>query len=268
MLCLVECWREFYRTPELLWNLCLPLQPRVRSRTPTPWSWTALLERAGSDPLAQIRRSTLRHSDTYKIITTITTHHAKLQQWFFFPSMYNVIHSSKPQIIYTFNGVSLLDSLHVCPKKTPVLNSREELDLHTHTLSVSLQVCKQNTNTKFKRRIGSPRTHSLSLSKCASKTPILNSREALDLHTHTPGRCRQHDDFGEKERSLDGCKTADHTRNRVTHKDARVDLKLVQDGQQIIGVTMQRGISQDAEILRVGCPCAHHVIQNHTILLH
>jgi hypothetical protein len=75
--------------------------------------------------------------------------------------MYNVIQSCKPQIIYTFNGMSLLDSLHVCPKKkTPILNSREELDLHTHTLS-------------------------LSLSKCASKTPILNSREALDLHTHT-----------------------------------------------------------------------------------
>jgi hypothetical protein len=145
MLCLVECWREFYRTPELLWNLCLPLQPRVRSRTPTPWSWTALLERAGSDPLARIRRSTLRHSDTYKITTTITTHHAKLQQWFFFPSMYNVIQSCKPQIIYTFDGVSLLDSLHVCPKKkTPILNSREELDLHTHThthtLSLSLSL--------------------------------------------------------------------------------------------------------------------------------
>ncbi len=150
MLCLVECWREFYRTPELLWNLCLPLQPRVRSRTPTPWSWTALLEKAGSDPLARIRRSTLGHSDTYKIITTITIHHAKLQEWFFFPSMYKVIHSCKPQIIYTFHGVSLLDSLHVCPEK--------------------------NTNTKFKRRIGSPHTHTLSLSLSLSLSPSVQAK--------------------------------------------------------------------------------------------
>jgi len=53
----------------------------------------------------------------------------------------------------------------------------------------------------------------------------------------------------------------------MTHIDTRLDVELIQDGQQIIGVAMQRRVSEDAEVLGVGRPRTHHVIQNHTVIL-
>ena len=80
-----------------------------------------------------------------------------------------------------------------------------------------------------------------------------------------PGRSRDHDDFGEDGGPLDGGEAADHAGHRVADEDAGGDLKLLQDEQEVVRVSVQGGVSVEVEAVGVGGAGAHGVEQDDAV---
>ncbi len=74
-----------------------------------------------------------------------------------------------------------------------------------------------------------------------------------------PWRGRKHNDFGEEKGLLNGGKVSHHANYWMSHLNTRLDLKLVKNGEQVICIAMEGGITLETEMLRVCGPSTHVV---------
>jgi hypothetical protein len=82
-----------------------------------------------------------------------------------------------------------------------------------------------------------------------------------------PWRCGDGDDFGEDFGAFQGGEAADHAGDGVADEDARLDLELVQDGEEVVGVAVEGGVAREVEVLGVGGAGAHVVEENYAVIL-
>lgn len=92
-------------------------------------------------------------------------------------------------------------------------------------------------------------------------------RNTYDRHEVVPGRGRNHNYFWKDVWSIKGSETSNHTSHWVSNVNARSDLKLIQDGDKIVGITMERRISREAEVFRIRCASTHVVKQDHSVVV-
>ena len=68
------------------------------------------------------------------------------------------------------------------------------------------------------------------------------------VRLEVPWGCGQKDEFLEDFGAFNGSQAANHAGDGVADVDAAVNVELVQDGQQVVGVGVERGVAVEAVV--------------------
>ena len=82
-----------------------------------------------------------------------------------------------------------------------------------------------------------------------------------------PGRSGDHDDFGEEIRASDGGNGPDDGGDRVGDEDAGVDVELLEESEDVVGVALEGCLAVEVEVVGVGGAGAHVVEEDDAVVV-
>ena len=82
-----------------------------------------------------------------------------------------------------------------------------------------------------------------------------------------PGRGGDHDEIGEEVGTGDSGDGADHGGAGVADEDAWLDVELLENGEEVVGVAFEGGVALEVEVFGVSGSGAHVVVQNDAVVV-